>query len=207
MTDDPGLQPVGYVPEESPVAEEPVVTKRPGSASRLAAISLVVLAAIAAAVYFVPSLREQLLPQARASRPAPAGSTPARTGPLPVVPVLWERIDLGAMPSAVARDLRSGKYYYDRRVPGNFGMAINYWKSALAHPGGADRELLETLVASAERELARQFSSDSGDAVILMKQGKRDQAIALLGRMRADYLDINAPQYVWASVMLSRRRR
>jgi hypothetical protein len=29
----------------------------------------------------------------------------------------------------------------------------------------------------------------------------------LLDKMRADYLDINSPQYIWASQMLYRRRR
>jgi hypothetical protein len=42
---------------------------------------------------------------------------------------------------------------------------------------------------------------------VLLKQGKTTQAVALLERMRADYLDINAPQYQWASLMLYRRRR
>jgi hypothetical protein len=33
------------------------------------------------------------------------------------------------------------------------------------------------------------------------------QAVALLEKMRADYLDINSPQYKWASQMLYKRRR
>jgi hypothetical protein len=66
---------------------------------------------------------------------------------------------------------------------------------------------VQRLIAAAERELAGQFSSDSGDAVVLLKQGKRDQAIILLEKMRADFPAIASPQYNWASVMLSRQRR
>ncbi|MEO0086381.1 MAG: hypothetical protein ABIK37_07105 [candidate division WOR-3 bacterium] len=121
--------------------------------------------------------------------------------------VLWEKIDLAALPAEVAQDLRSGKYYYDRRVPGNFGLAISRWKQALAHSGSESRDLVADLVAAAERELAVQFNADSGDVMVLLKQGKQAQAITLLEKMRADFPDVSAPQYVWASVMLSRRRR
>ena len=71
------------------------------------------------------------------------------------------------------------------------------------------RDKLAGMMESLERreELARQFSTDSGDAVVLLKQGKRDEAVSLLAKMRSDYLDITAPQYVWTSKMLSRHRR
>ncbi|HTW91138.1 MAG TPA: TadE family protein [bacterium] len=95
---------------------------------------------------------------------------------------------------------------YDKRLPGNFGLAIDFWKKALARLAGTNRDGVQRLVASAEGELARQFSADSADAFVLLKQGKRDEAVALLEKMRADYLDINAPQCSWASKILARRR-
>jgi hypothetical protein len=111
------------------------------------------------------------------------------------------------MSEEVAQNLRNGKYYYEKRLPGNFGLAIDYWQKALAALGEADRTGVQRLVTAAERELASHFSADSADAFVLLKQGKRDQAVVLLEKMRADYLDINSPQYRWASLMLERRRR
>ena len=86
-------------------------------------------------------------------------------------------------------------------------MAIDFWKKALAHTEGANRDGVQRLVASAENELASRFSADSADVFVLLEQGKRDYAVTLLERMRVDYLDIHAPQHVWASQMLYRRRR
>jgi hypothetical protein len=170
--------------------------------------ALVAFLLIVAVVLLTPSLKNRFLPQlATGTNLAAAASVPATTEVLPAVPVLWERLDLGAMPIEAARDLGQGKYYYDQRLPGNFGMAIDYWRKAQARLEAADRARVQSLVASAERELARQFSADSGDAFVLLKQGRRDEAVVLLEKMRADYLDIRAPQYIWASQMLYRRRR
>lgn len=225
MNEDSDLHRVGYPSGEPPTAEEPAERKRLTKTRRLIGIALLALLLIVAVIVFTPSLRKDFLPQPpqRRSAPvasAPVASSPAGPGPLPAVPVLWEKLDLGAMSADVAQDLKSGKYYYDKRVPGNFGLAIGYWKQALrkeveakvkveraGHSTSTSTSTCSELVASAERELARQFSSDSGDAFVLLKQGKRDQAVILLEKMRADYIDITAPQYVWASVMLSRRRR
>ena len=192
---------------ELQTVEEPVRKKRPARTRRLVGVASLALFLIVAVILLTPSLRKDFLPQlakVHLTRTAPAPAVPE---PLPAVPVLWERLDLDAMPESVAQDLKQGKYYYDKRLPGNFGMAIDYWKQALALPGVVDREEVKRLVASAEEELARQFSSDSGDAMVLIKQGKRGEALYLLGKMRADYLDITAPQYVWTSKMLSRYRR
>jgi hypothetical protein len=120
---------------------------------------------------------------------------------------VWDQLDLVAMPVEVAQNLKAGRFYYDNRFPGNFGLAIGYWKQALALLAGDGRGRVESLVGSAEQELAGQFASDSGDAMVLLKQGKRAEAVVLLEKMRADFLDVNAPQYAWASQMLSRRRR
>ena len=102
--------------------------------------------------------------------------------------------------------LRMGKYFYDRRLPGNFGLALDYWKRALARLTGPDRDAVLDLLRSGQKELGTWFSADSGDAFVLLKQGKREQAVSLLERMRADYFDITARQYVWTSIMLSRSR-
>jgi len=192
---------------EPPVLEEPAPRRRPAGARRLIGIASLALFLIIAVILLTPSLRKDFLPQVAKALSVRVASSPANPEPLMAVPVLWERLDLGAMPADVAQDLGQGKYYYEKRLPGNFGLAIDYWKKALARLEGADRDGVQRLVASAEKELARQFSADSADAFVLLKQGRRDQAVALLERMRADYLDINAPQYVWASQMLSRRRR
>jgi len=37
------------------------------------------------------------------------------------------------------------------------------------------------------------------NAFVLRKQGKRDQAVYLLEKMRSDILEIAAPQYIWTS--------
>ncbi len=207
MTTTPNIEPVGYVPDELPTIEESVPKRRTSSAGRVAAIGTLVILAAAAVVWFTPSLRQQLLHRPLPTRTAPARTSVADAESLPPVPVLWGRIDLGALPAEVAQDLRSGKYYYDRKLPGNFGLAISHWKQALANSGTEHQAFLNDLVTSAERELAAQFNADSGDVVVLLKQGKQAQAVILLEKMRADFLDISAPQYVWASVMLSRRRR
>jgi hypothetical protein len=207
MTEDSDLNGLESPSGELATFEEPVQRRRPGKAARLAGIALLALLLIAGVIYLTPSLRKDFLPQLaaktgllrRAPKPAPES--------LPAVPVLWERLELGAMPDSVADDLRQGKYYYEKRLPGNFGLAIDYWKKALAGVGAADSDGVQRIVTSAERELARQFSADSADAFVLLKQGKTSQAVALLDKMRADYLDINSPQYKWASQMLYKRRR
>jgi len=207
MVEGSDLHSVMYPTGEPPEVEEPVEKKQPNKTRRLVVIALLALLLVGAGIVLTPSLLKKFLPRPPEKRSAPVASSPADPGPLPAVPVLWERLDLGAMSADVAQNLKLGKYYYDQRFPGNFGLAIGYWKQALAHPSGADRDGIQSLVASAEGELARQFHSDSGDAVVLLKKGKLDQAVTLLERMRANFIDITAPQYVWASVMLSRRRR
>ena len=207
MVEGSDLHSVMYPTGEPPEVEEPVEKKQPNKTRRLVVIALLALLLVGAGIVLTPSLLKKFLPRPPEKRSAPVASSPADPGPLPAVPVLWERLDLGAMSADVAQNLKLGKYYYDQRFPGNFGLAIGYWKQALAHPSGADRDGIQSLVASAEGELARQFHTDSGDAVVLLKKGKLDQAVTLLERMRANFIDITAPQYVWASVMLSRRRR
>jgi hypothetical protein len=192
---------------EPPTIEAPAERKRPTKTRRLIGIALLALLSVFAFIVLTPRPLKKFLPRLPGARSARVASSPADPGPLPAVQDAWDKLDLGAMPADVAPDLESGKYYYDKRFPGNFGLAIGYWKQALGRLAGTDRDGVQRLVASAERELARQFSSDSGDAVVLLKQGKRDQALILLERMRADFLDITAPQYKWASVMLSRQRR
>jgi hypothetical protein len=235
MVEGSDLHSVLYPTGEPPAVEEPVEKKQPNKARRFVGIALLALLSVGAAVVFTPGLRKSFLPQpprAQSKIQNPRSELTPDPGPLPAVPVLWERLDLGAMPADVAQDLKSGKYYYDQRFPGNFGLAIGYWKQALekveakvkaeakvkvevkAPDSGSPPVSTSTststcsaLVASAEGELARQFHSDSGDAVVLLKQGKREQAVILLEKMRADFIDITAPQYVWTSVVLSRRRR
>ena len=196
-----------YVYGEPSTVEELAPRKRLSKARGVVGIAVLVLLAAVGVIVFKPSLLRSLLPRVPHARSAPVAQSPAASGPLPAVWVAWDKIDPGTMPADVAQDLKSGKYYYDKRLPGNFGLAIDYWKQALARLQGSGRDGVQSLVASAELELARQFHSDSGDAVVLLKQGKRDQALLLLEKMRTDYTDITAPQYVWASVTLSRQRR
>jgi len=188
--------------------EEPVETKRPRKPGRLIGVALLALVLIVAVILLTPSLRNDFLPKLAAKTGLMRVAAP-RVDPdtLPAVPVLWQRLRLGGMPDSAVEELRQGKYYYEKRLPGNFGLAIDYWKKALARLDGAERGSVQNLVTAAELELARQFSADSADAFVLMRQGKRDQATTLLLKMRADYLDINSPQYVWASRMLYRRLR
>ena len=212
MIKDYDIEGVEYTPEE-PVVREPVKKKSPGRTKilRLVLVAGVAMLALAGAVYLTPSLRKQFMPSPKQpvkARPAAAAASTTSNptdsaAPLPSVPVAWARVNFGAIPRNALEDLELGKYYYDRRLPGNFGLAIHYWKQALDRK---EREDLKTLVASAETELALQFSGDSVDAFVLLKQGNRDEAVLLLDRMRADYLDITAPQYVWTSKMLRRFR-
>jgi hypothetical protein len=208
VIEDSDLEGLDTAAVELELAEEPTRKKRPSRAIRLVGIASLAILLLLAVVFLTPSLRNDFVPRVAAKvglikAPAPA----AEPDPLPAVPVLWERINLGAMPDEVAQDLQQGKYYYEKRLPGNFGLAIDYWQKALARLGEADRGDVQDLVTAAEAELARHFSADSADAFVLLKQGKTAQAVALLEKMRADYLDINSPQYKWASLMLYRRRR
>jgi hypothetical protein len=208
VIEDSDLNELESISGELEVIEEPVWKKRPSKAGRLAGIALLALILIVGVIFLTPSLRREFLPQiAKTANLVLHKPKPAAPESLPAVPVLWERLDLGRFPDDVAQNLRQGKYYYEKRLPGNFGLAIDYWKKALAVPGETDLSDVQRLVASAEQELARQFSADSADAFVMLKQGRRDEATALLEKMRADYLDINAPQYVWASRMLYRYHR
>lgn len=195
----------------SPQAPEPfssgelAVRKRPTRTRRLVGIALFALLSVAAVIVITPARLKRFLPQLAKPRSARVALSPVDSAPSPTVPVVWKQLDLDALPADIAQDLESGKYYYDKRFPGNLGLAIDYWKQAQA--SSSDSSAVQSLVASAERERAGQFSSDSGDVIVLLKQGKRDQAVALLDKMRADFLDIAAPQYRWASAMLSRQRR
>jgi len=207
MIEDSDLDGLETVAVELELADEPIRKKRPSKIIRLVGIATLALVLLFAVIYLTPSLRNDFVPRMAAKVgliKAPARPAPE---PLPGVPVLWERLNLGTMPDEVIQDLRQGKYYYEKRLPGNFGLAIDYWKKALARLGEADRGGVQNLVTAAEAELARHFSADSADAFVLLKQGRTAQAVALLEKMRADYLDINAPQYKWASQMLYRRRR
>jgi len=206
MIEDSDLDGLETVAVELELADEPVRKKRPSKIIRLVGIATLALVLLFAVIYLTPSLRNDFVPRMAAKVgliKAPARPAPE---PLPGVPVLWERLNLGTMPDEVIQDLRQGKYYYEKRLPGNFGLAIDYWKKALARLGEADRGGVQNLVTAAEAELARHFSADSADAFVLLKQGRTAQAVALLEKMRADYVDINAPQYKWASLMLYRRR-
>jgi len=208
MIEDSDLTGLESVAVELELAEEPTRKKRPSRILRLVGIASLALLLILAVIFLTPSLRNDFVPRMAAkvglTKPRPQ---PVEPDSLPPVPVLWERINLGALPDEAAQDLTQGKYYYEKRLPGNFGLAIDYWKKALARIEEGNRGGVQDLVTAAEEELARQFSADSADAFVLIKQGKRDQATALLLRMRADYLDGDAPQYVWASKMLYRRIR
>jgi hypothetical protein len=174
---------------------------------RLVGSALLALLTLVAARVISPSKFEMLLSKLPGVRKVRAASAPADTAPLPAVPVAWSELDLSAMSADVAQDLESGKYYYDNRYPGNFGLAISYWEQALAHTGESDRDGVQSLITSARQELAAQFARDSGDAIVLLKQRKKDLVVVLLEKMRADFPDITAPQYHWASVTLSRCRR
>ncbi len=208
MMEDSDLDGLESVAVELELVEEPTPKKRPSRIIRLVGIASLALLLILAVIFLTPSLRSDFVPRMAAKVGLiKSPPRPVKPDPPPPVPVLWQRLDLGAMPDEVAQDLRQGKYYYEKRLPGNFGLAIDYWHKALARLGEGDRSGVQNLVTSAEEELARQFSADSADAFVLLKQGKTAQAVALLERMRADYLDIEAPQYKWASLMLYRRRR
>ena len=207
MIEDSDLNGIESPSGEQPPGEMPALGKRPARTKRLVGIASLALFLIVAVILLTPSLRNDFLPQLAARVGLVRAASPADREPLPAVPILWERLDLGTMPADVAQDLSQGKYYYDKRLPGNFGLAIDYWKKALARLEGSDRDGVKGLVAAAELELARQFSADSADAFVMLKQGKRAEAVTLLLKMRADYLDINAPQYVWASQMLYGRVR
>ncbi len=208
MIEDSDLSGLESVAVELELAEEPTRKKRPSRILRLVGIASLALFLLVAVIFLTPSLRNDFVPRMAAKagliKPRPQ---PMEADPLPAVPVLWERLNLASLPDEVAQDLMQGKYYYEKRLPGNFGLAIDYWKKALARLGEGDRGGVQNLVTAAEDELARQFSADSSDAFVLIKQGKRDEATALLLKMRADYLDVDAPQYVWASKMLYRRIR
>ncbi len=207
MIEDSDLNELETPYEEAPTLEEPVQEKGPSRAGRLAGIAVLALILIAAVIYLTPSLRNEFFPQVAKSRAAKAALQKTDPDTLASVPILWGRLSLGGMPDSAAVQLRQGKYYYDKRLPGNFGLAIDYWKKAMARLEGKDRDRVQSLVLSAQLELDREFSLDSADAFVLMKQGKQAQAIFLLQKMRADYLDINSPQYKWASRMLYRRIR
>jgi hypothetical protein len=208
MIEDSDLNGLESLSGELATIEEPAPPKRPARTRRLIGIAAFALLLIVAVIFLTPSLRKDFLPQLAAKaglvHHAPP---PAAPESLPAVPVLWQRLDLSVQPADVAENLRQGKYYYEKRLPGNFGLAIDYWKKAMAGVDEADRGAVRRLVTAAERELARQFSADSADAFVLLKQGKMKQAVALLDKMRADYLDVNSPQYKWASQMLYKRRR
>lgn len=201
---------VGYVSEEATTPEGPPKTKRPRKAREISKLAFVAAFAfvLGAGVYaFTPRLLKEVRPLHHKARSAPAAASEAAQDTLAPVPALWGKLDVSDMPDSVVEALKSGKYYYDYRFPGNFGLAINYWQRALACLNGAHRDVVQSLVTSAQRELSRQFSTDSADAFVLLKQGKQDLAVALLERMRADYPDIRSRQYAWTSLMLYRRRR
>lgn len=207
MIEDSDLNDLESPYEEPPTLEEPTPVGRPSRVGRLAGIAMFALVLIVAVVLLTPSLRKEFLPQIAKLRPHRPASPKVDPDTLKTVPVLWEGLDIGSLPDSAAQELRQGKYYYDKRLPGNFGLAIDYWKKATARLEGKDQDRVQRLVLSAQYELNHQFSRDSADAFVLMKQGKQADAVFLLEKMRADYLDINSPQYVWASHMLYRRIR
>jgi hypothetical protein len=207
MIEDSDLYRVADLSGEPPTIETPTEAKKPNKGFRLGLVAmLAVIAVIAVIVYTqLPAMRNKR-PSPKAS-PTPAAKTLPEPQPVLAAPVAWERLDVSAISESAAKDLKAGKYYYDNRLPGNFGLAIGYWKQALSHMGEADREGVQNLVTSAENELIRQFSADSADVLVLLKKGSKDEAVRLLGAMRADFLDIDAPQYVWTSMMLFRWRK
>lgn len=205
-----GSDGVEYV-DRDPAAASPAPRRGPARFARLSGVALLALLLTAGAVYLTPRLRRQLLSAPAQPRPASvpaAADSPPAVAPPPAapVPVIWEELDLDALPDAVAQPLRLGRYYYDRRLPGNFGLAIHYWQRACSLATGPGAETIGRLVAAARAELGRRFSGDSADVLVLFRQGRKTQALELLRSMRADYLDITAPQYIWTSVMLHRRR-
>jgi hypothetical protein len=197
--------------EEPPAFEAPEEQKKPNKVPRLLTLiaPLLFISVVAGIALMHPSLKKSSPkpPPKAPVAPAAALQCPVDSGPVPAAEVAWERLDLSSMPADVDTALKLGKYFYDRRLPGNLGLAIGYWKQALARLPAAGQSEVQSLLTSAECELARQFHSDSGDVVVFIKQGRRDQAVALLEAMRADFLNITDPQYVWASVMLSRYRK
>jgi hypothetical protein len=210
-----------YVYGETAPVEASPEQKRLTKTRRLVGVALLALLCAAGAVALAPGLLKKLdtLRLTRdggrwaivTGRLTPAAATPTSLPvpdpiPPPTVPVAWTNLDLGAMPVDVVQDLVSGKYYYDKRFPGNFGLAISSWKKAFARAGATERDGIERLVAAAEQELAAQFGVDSSDAVVLLKQGRKDKALILFEKMRADFTDIASPQYAWASMMLARLR-
>jgi hypothetical protein len=211
MTQNSGSQRVVSVYGEPAKGQEPAEKKRLTRIRRLIGAALLALLSVVALILLAPGALKMFLPQPRplsvVHRPSSVASAPADTELLPEVPVAWEKLDLGAMPADVALDLKSGKYYYDKRFPGNFGLAIGSWKQAFDRLAAPDRDGVQRLIAAANLELAGQFRADSGDAIVLIKQGKRGLAIILLEKMRADFPDITSPQYAWASTTLSRLRR
>ncbi|MBM3313327.1 hypothetical protein FJY70_01885, partial [candidate division WOR-3 bacterium] len=169
-----GVEYTTGVPEpEAPAQERPGTRLR-----RLGGLALLALALLAAVIYFTPFLREEFLPRPVKPRPAPPVEAAAALDTTPSVYAIWRLLDLSALPESAGEELRLGKYFYDRRQPGNFGLAIEHWRKALGQVQEG-REQVQSLIASAESELARQFSLDSADAFVLLKQGKRDQAVAL----------------------------
>jgi hypothetical protein len=195
------------------------VRVKPRPVSRVARLTGIGLLAIVLAGAAMVFLVQRTLRSVRPARQAP--DTLAAV--VPPVADCWERLDLSALPTETVQDLELGRYYYDTRFPGNIALAIGYWRQALeqvspdsttqdsavasvAEPGPA-LSVLRDLIAAAKKERAEQFSADSEDVFVLLKQGEKDRAIALLERMRADFQEIAAPQYKWASVVLSRQRR
>jgi len=207
MTEDFDINDIESVPDYPAETWLPAVPERPARPRRPARFVSLALIPLVAVIVLAPGLRKRLRPQLAAGAGSALTARPSGTDTLPAVLALWKKLDLDELPAEAVRDLRQGKYFYDNRMPGNFGLAIDYWEKAVARSGGTGRDDLQRLIASARQELARWFSADSSNAFVLLKQGKRDQALALLERMRADYLDITTPQYVWASQTLARRRR
>jgi len=207
MSDNSDFQYIVNTADSEPTPRQSAPPKALSRTRRLVGALLLALTSVLAFITITPDqLREVVLSPFRAHS-ARAPSPLASSESLPPVPEIYRRLHPNALPRAVAQDLESGRYYYDNRFPGNLGLAIACWRRALTHYGKSAPEELQRLIASAEKERARQFSQDSSDVCILLKQGKNDQAVMFLERMRADFLDITAPQYVWTSVMLSRYRR
>ncbi|HTW91548.1 MAG TPA: hypothetical protein VMH22_07540 [bacterium] len=210
MADDYGSESVMDASDETTMPEERPERNRRSKTRETSRMAFVAVFAfvLGAGVYaFVPRVMKEVRPLHHRAHAASAAASAANPDTSAPVPILWDRIDVSGMPDSVAKLLKQGKYYYDYRFPGNFGLAINYWKLALAALQGADHDAVQSMVTSAEIELDHQFSVDSADAFVLLKQGKQDLAVALLDRMRADYPDIRSRQYDWTSKQLYRRRR